>query len=97
MESEELNDAVVEFELKFVNGIFFIKHTLGELLIGFEHSVDGLMDGALAEAAHPEQALLQFVEIFFEVAFHEVGSLTQSERGGYLNSFLGLRINQNGR
>ena len=28
------------------------------------------MDGALGEAAHPQQPLLQFFEIVFEMAFH---------------------------
>jgi hypothetical protein len=71
MESEELEDAVVDFELEFVDGVFFIEDTLGELFVGFEDGVDGLVDGALGEAAHPEQALFQFVQVFFEVAFHE--------------------------
>ncbi len=34
------------------------------------HGLDGLMDGALGEAAHPKQAFLQFVQIVFEMAFH---------------------------
>jgi hypothetical protein len=29
------------------------------------------VNGALGEAAHPKQALFQFVQVFFEVAFHE--------------------------
>jgi hypothetical protein len=29
------------------------------------------MDGALGETAHPQEALFQLVQIFFEVAFHE--------------------------
>src|SRR5271169_1825331 len=29
------------------------------------------MDGALGEAAHPQQSFFQFVQIFFEMAFHE--------------------------
>jgi hypothetical protein len=70
MEGEELDDAVVNFELEFVDGVFFIEDALGELFIGFENGVNGLVDGAFGEAAHPEQALFQFVEISFEVAFH---------------------------
>ncbi len=42
------------------------------MLIGIQHRVDGLMDGALRQAAHPEQAFFQFVQIFFEVSFHYV-------------------------
>jgi hypothetical protein len=34
--------------------------------------VDGLVDGALGERAHPEEAFFDDVEIFFEVAFHLV-------------------------
>jgi hypothetical protein len=33
--------------------------------------VNGLVNGAFGEAAHPEQALFHFVQVFFEVAFHE--------------------------
>jgi len=32
--------------------------------------MNGLMNGAFREAAHPEQALFHFVEVFFEVTFH---------------------------
>jgi hypothetical protein len=32
--------------------------------------VDRLVDGAFGEAAHPEEAFFDFVEVFFEVAFH---------------------------
>ena len=71
MEREELHDAVVDFDLQLVDGVFFIENALGELFVGVENGVHGLMDGALGEAAHPEQALFQFVQIFFEVAFHE--------------------------
>ena len=32
--------------------------------------MDSLMDGALGEAAHPQQPLLQFFQIVFKMAFH---------------------------
>ena len=70
MEREELDDAVVDFELELVDGVFFVEDALGELFVGVEDGVDGLVDGALGEAAHPEQAFFDFVQIFFEVAFH---------------------------
>jgi hypothetical protein len=70
MERKQLEDAVVNFELKFVDGVFFIEDTLGELFIRFQDGVDGLMDGALGETAHPQETLFQFVQVFFEVAFH---------------------------
>ena len=33
MESQELHDTIVDFELKFIDGVFFIEHALGKLLI----------------------------------------------------------------
>jgi hypothetical protein len=68
---EKLDDAVIDFDLQFVDGVFFIEDAPGEQFIGFEDGVDGLVDGAFAETSHPEQALFQFVQVFLEVAFHE--------------------------
>jgi hypothetical protein len=70
MQSEELDYAVVDFDLEFIDSVFFVENTFGQLLVGVEDGVDGLVDGALGEAAHPEQALFEFVQVFFEVAFH---------------------------
>jgi hypothetical protein len=61
VQGEELNYAVVDFDLEFVDGVFFIEDALGELLVGVEDGMDALMDGALGEAAHPEQALFELV------------------------------------
>jgi len=71
VQGEELNDAVVNFHLEFVDGVLFVEDVLGELFIGFQDGVNGLVNGAFGEAAHPEQALFHFVQVFFEVAFHE--------------------------
>src|SRR5271169_1295910 len=71
VEREELDNAVVDFKLQFVDGVFLIDNALGKLLVRFEDGMHGLMDGALGETAHPQEALFQFVQIFFEVAFHE--------------------------
>ena len=60
--------------------IFLGEHGFGQLLFGVEDGVDGLMDGALGEASHPEQALLQFFQIMFEMTFH--GSSVPSGRRG---------------
>jgi hypothetical protein len=68
---EELNDAVIDFDLQLVDGVLFVQDALGQLLVGIQHGVDGLMDGAFGEAAHPKQPLFKLVQIFFEVAFHE--------------------------
>jgi hypothetical protein len=70
MQGEKLNDAIVNFELKFVDCAFFFEYALGELLIGVQHGVHGLMHGALGEAAHPQKTLFQFVQITFKVTFH---------------------------
>jgi hypothetical protein len=71
MQGEELHNAIVDFHLELVDGVFFRKDALGELLVGFQDGVNGLVNGAFREAAHPEQALFHLVQIFFEVAFHE--------------------------
>jgi len=70
VQSEKLNDAIVNFDLQLVDGAFFFEDALGKLLVGIQHGVDGLMDSAFGEAAHPEQPLFQFVQISFEVTFH---------------------------
>ena len=70
MQREHLDDAVVDFELKLVDLVFFVENALGELFIGVENGMDGLVDGALGERAHPEEPFFDDVEIFFEVAFH---------------------------
>jgi hypothetical protein len=72
VQGEKLNDAVVDFHLELVDGVFFVEDALGELLIGVQDGVNGLVHGAFGEAAHPKQALFQLVQIFFEVAFHPV-------------------------
>jgi hypothetical protein len=70
IEGKQALDAFVYFDLDLVDGVFLGEHGLGEVFFGVENGVDGLMDGALGEASHPEQALLQFIEIVFEMAFH---------------------------
>jgi len=80
MKGQQLDDAVIDFDLQFVDGIFFIENALGKLFVGFQDRMDGLMDGALGEAAHPQEALFQLVQIFFEVSFHEFFSLRESNR-----------------
>jgi hypothetical protein len=54
---EEALDALVNFDLHFVDGVLFGEDDFGEMLFGVQNGVDGLMDGALGEAAHPEEAL----------------------------------------
>src|SRR6266478_6911551 len=71
VQGEQLNDAVVDFHLELVDGVFFVEDALGELLIGVQNGVNGLVHSAFGEATHPEQALFHFVQIFFKVAFHE--------------------------
>ena len=70
MQREELEDAVVDFELELVDLAFFVEDALGELFVGVENAVNGLVDGPLGERAHPEEAFFDDVEVFFEVAFH---------------------------
>ena len=70
LQSEQALDALVDLDLHFVDGVFFGEHGFGEVLFGIQHGVHRLMDGALGEAAHPQQPLLQFFQIVFEMAFH---------------------------
>ena len=65
MQGQQALNALVNFDLHLVDGVFLVEDGFGEVLIGIEHGVHGLMDGALGEAAHPQQALLQFFEIVF--------------------------------
>ena len=76
VEREELDDAVVDFELQFIDGVFFIEDAFGKLLVGVQDRVDRLVNGAFGEAAHPQEALFELVQIFFKVAFHDVFSLS---------------------
>src|SRR5882762_7717511 len=61
VQGEKLNDTIVDFHLELVDGVFFLEDALGELFIGFQNGVNGLVNGALREAAHPKQALFHFV------------------------------------
>jgi hypothetical protein len=82
MKSQELDYAVVDFQLKFVDGIFFVEDALGQLFIAIEDGVNRLMDGALGKTTHPKQALFQFVQVFFEVAFHMFPQFNDNFVGG---------------
>jgi hypothetical protein len=54
---EEALNALVNFDLHFVDGVFFGEDDFSEMFFGVQDGVDRLMDGALGEAAHPEEAL----------------------------------------
>jgi hypothetical protein len=71
VQCQQLHDAVVDFELQLVDGVFLIQHSLRQLLVRVQHTVDRLMHGTLGQAAHPEQPLFQLVQVLFEMAFHE--------------------------
>jgi hypothetical protein len=58
LEREEALDALVNFNLHFVDGVFFVEDGFGEALFGVEDGVNRLVDGALGERPHPEEALL---------------------------------------
>src|SRR6266705_5197744 len=61
VQGKKLHDAIVDFHLELVDGVLFLKDALGELFVDLQDGVNGLMNGALSEAAHPEQALFQLV------------------------------------
>jgi hypothetical protein len=55
MQGQKLDYAVVDLHLELVDGVFFVEDALGELLVGVQDGMDGLMDGAFGETAHPEE------------------------------------------
>ena len=71
LQSKQALNALVDFDLDFVDRVFLVQDGFRQRLFCVEHGVNGLMDGALREAPHPEQPLLQLFEIVFPVAFHE--------------------------
>ena len=70
-------DAIIHLDLQFVDGVLFADHGLRKLLVGFEHGMRGLMRGALRQAAHPEQSLLQFFEVVLKMTFHRRGPFSR--------------------
>ena len=71
LQCEQALDALVDFNLHLVDGVFFGQHGFGQALFTIEHGLHRLMDGALGETTHPQQPLLQFFQIVFEMAFHD--------------------------
>jgi len=57
MQGKKLNDAIIDFQLELVDGVFFLEDAPGERFVGIQDGVDRLVNGALGEAAHPEQPL----------------------------------------
>ena len=70
LQGEQALNALVDLDLHLVDGVFLAEDGFGESLVGVQHGVHGLVDGALGEASHPQQPLLQFFEIVFQMAFH---------------------------
>jgi hypothetical protein len=46
LQGEQALDAVIDLDLHLIDGVFFAEDGLGELLVGIEHRVNRLMDGA---------------------------------------------------
>ena len=70
LRGQELDHALVHFNLQLVDGRLFLDHAVGHLLFAVQHRLHGLVNRALRQAAHPHQAILQFLQLFFKVAFH---------------------------
>ena len=58
VQGEELNYAVLDFDLQFIDGVFLVEDALGLLLVGVEDGVNGLVNGTFGQTAHPEEAFL---------------------------------------
>src|SRR5258708_2816130 len=78
VQGKKLNDAIVDFHLELVDGVFFLEDAIGELFIGIQNGVNGLVNGAFRQAAHPEQPFFHLVDVFLKVAFHGVLSSESS-------------------
>jgi hypothetical protein len=76
LQGELALDALIDLDLHFVDGIFFVEHSFRNTFVRIKYGMNGLMDGTFGEAAHPKQALLQFFEIVFPVAFHVLTSIS---------------------
>jgi hypothetical protein len=70
LQRQQTLHAIVDLDLHFVDRVFFLQHGLCQTLVGVQHCVHCLMHGTFGQARHPEQPLLQFFEIMFEVSFH---------------------------
>ena len=57
MQRQQLHNTIVNFHLQFIDGIFFVEHALGELLVRIQHGMNRLVHSSLGQASHPEQAL----------------------------------------
>jgi hypothetical protein len=77
LRGEQALDALINFNLHFVDGVFLRENRFGEMLFGIEDGVHGLVDGAFGKASHPEEALFQFFEIMIKMSFHISSILSQ--------------------
>jgi hypothetical protein len=70
MQGEQLHDPIVDFHLELVYGRLFLENGFGQGSIAIQHGMDGLMDGALRQAAHPEKPLLEAIQLNLKMSFH---------------------------
>jgi len=59
VQGEKLNDTIVDFHLELVDGVFFLEDALGELFIGFQNGVNGLVTARSARL--PIQSRRSFI------------------------------------
>src|SRR5580658_7882897 len=94
LQCEQALDALVNFDLHFVDRVFLREHGFREVFFGVQDGMDCLMDRALGEASHPQQPLLQFFEIAVEMSFHgsSVSTATATTTKSVLQWLKPLRI-----
>ena len=93
LQREQPLHAVVDLDLHFVDGALFGEYGVGEILLRVQHRVNGLMNSAFGQAAHPKQPLLELFQIVFEVSFHVSSECRWAEP----DKFHYLSIIRNGR
>jgi hypothetical protein len=54
LKGQQALDAIVDLDLHFVDGAFFLDHSFSEMFFGVEHGVNSLVDSPFRKAAHPQ-------------------------------------------
>src|SRR3990172_11428881 len=70
LQRQQLHHAIVDFDLQLVDGRLFLQNLFGQRSLAIENGMNGLVHSPFGQAAHPQDALLQLVQIALKVPFH---------------------------
>jgi len=74
---EKLNNAIVNFHLELVDGVFFLEDALGELVHRIPERRERTGERRAPRGCPSRAGALSFRSVFFEVAFHPCPLLSQ--------------------